>query len=106
MREPFLNPDAPSGTGGQAGQAPAVSSVAIAGPFNASGSGDTPSRRRIFTCTPPTPAQEPPCAKTILATLARRAYRGTVTSAQIDVLTRFYDQGREGGSFEAGIEYR
>jgi hypothetical protein len=106
VREPFLNPDAPSGTGGQAGQVPAVSSVTIAGPFNASGSGDTPSRRRILTCTPTTPAQEPRCAKTILSTLARRAYRGTVTPAQIDVLTRFYDQGRrDGGSFEAGIEY-
>ena len=106
VREPFLNPDAPSGTGGQAGQMAAVSSVTIAGPHNASGPGDTHSRRRVFTCTPASPAQEDRCARTILSTLARRAYRGTVTPAQLDVLSRFYEQGRSDGSpFEAGIEF-
>lgn len=106
VREPFANPDAPSGTGGQAGVVTAVTSVTITGPHNASGSGDTPSRRRVFTCTPATPAQETRCARTILSTLARRAYRGPVTSAQIDVLTRFYEQGRrDGGGFETGIEF-
>jgi hypothetical protein len=106
VREPFLNPDAPSGTGGQAGQVTAVSSVAIAGPYNAAGSGDTPSRRRVFTCTPTAAAQEARCARTILTTLARRAYRGSVTPEQIDVLVRFYEQERrEAGSFEAGIEF-
>ena len=104
VREPFLNPDAPSGTGGQAGQVTAVASVTIAGPYNATGSGDTPSRRRIFTCMPTAPAEEARCARTILTTLARRAYRGTVTSEQMDMLTRFYEQGRKGGNFEQGIE--
>jgi hypothetical protein len=105
IREPFANPDAPSGTGGQAGVVAAVTSVTIAGPHSASGSGDTPSRRRVFTCTPAAPAQEARCARTILTTLARRAYRGTATTAQVDVLTRFYEQGhKDGGNFEAGIE--
>jgi len=105
VREPFANPDAPSGTGGQAGVVTAVTSVTIAGPHHASGSGDTPSRRRVFTCTPTAPAQEARCARTILTTLARRAYRGAVTTAQVDVLARFYEQGRkDGGSFENGIE--
>ncbi len=105
VREPFLNPDAPSGTGGQAGVVTAVSSVTIAGPYNAGGAGDTPSRRRIFTCTPSGSADESRCARAILSTLARRAYRGPVTQAQLDVLMKFYDQGRgEGRQFDAGIE--
>ncbi len=105
VREPFLNPDAPSGTGGQAGPLPGVSSVTIAGPYQATGPGDTPSRRRVFVCTPSAPAQEAHCAKTILSTLARRAYRGNVSPEQLDVLTHFYEQGRrEGGTFDAGIE--
>ncbi len=106
VREPFTNPDAPSGTGGQAGPLPSVSSVTIVGPFNAVGPGDTPSRRRVFVCTPASAAQERPCAQTIVNTLARRAYRGVVTPAQTQVLLDFYQQGREnGGSFEAGIEF-
>jgi len=106
VREPFLNPDAPSGTGGQAGPVTVVSSVTIEGPYDASGPGDTASRRRVFTCTPTAAAQEARCAKTILTTLARRAYRGTVTPDQLEMLTRFYEQGRhEGGSFDAGIEF-
>ena len=105
VREPFLNPDAPSGTGGQTGPVTAVSSVTIAGPYNASGPGDTVSRRRLFTCQPTAIAQEARCARTILSALARRAYRGTVTPAALDVLMRFFDQGRgDGGSFDAGIE--
>ena len=51
----------------------------ITGPFNPTGSGDTPSRRRVFICRPATRAQEDPCAKRILSTLARRAYRGEMT---------------------------
>ena len=106
VREPFLNPDAPSGTGGQAGVVTAVSSVTIAGPYDARGAGDTPSRRRVFTCTPSSSADEIRCAKSILSTLARRAYRGAVTPAQLDVLMKFYAEGRrEGGQFEAGIEF-
>ncbi|MGE3510486.1 MAG: DUF1592 domain-containing protein, partial [Vicinamibacterales bacterium] len=105
VREPFMNPDAPSGTGGQAGPMPTVSSVTIAGPHHASGPGDTPSRQRIFVCTPSAPAQEARCAKTILSTLARRAYRGTVRPAQLDMLMSFYEQGRSEGTFDAGVEF-
>jgi Protein of unknown function (DUF1587) len=52
----------------------AIFSVSIAGSFNASGPGNTPSRRRIFSCTPATPAEEAACARAILSKLARRAY--------------------------------
>src|SRR3989475_7831041 len=107
VREPFQNPDAPSGTGGgPTGLLPAITTVTIAGPYNPAGPGDTPSRRRVFVCTPGTPSQEAPCARTILATLARRAYRGTVTPANVQVLLDFYQKERaNGGSFDRGIEF-
>ena len=48
VREPFQNPDAPSGTGGgPTGLMPAITTVTIAGPYNPAGPGDTPNRRRI-----------------------------------------------------------
>ena len=83
---------------------PYVASVAIGGPFNATGPGDTPSRRRIFVCRPAGPADEDRCARTILSTLARRAYRRPVTDADLKSLVAFYDDGRIDGGFEGGID--
>jgi hypothetical protein len=83
----------------------AIFSVSVAGPFNASGPGDTPSRRRIFECRPAKAADEPACAKAIVTTLARRAYRRTATNEDVQALLEFYKEGRaDGGGFEAGIE--
>ena len=45
-----------------------------------------------------------PCAKTILSTLARRAYRRPVTREEVQVLLNFYQKGRSAGSFDAGIQ--
>jgi mono/diheme cytochrome c family protein len=155
-----------------------VTTVAIMGPFNPTGTGETPSRRRIFTCQPTVPAgparvaaeragtrptssvgrvppegasgakadpasasaakADPPapssvgrvppegasaakadpasasaakadpaeekCARSILSTLARRAYRGAVSAREIDTLLSFYKQGRSRGDFETGIQ--
>jgi hypothetical protein len=81
-----------------------VPTLVITGPNNATGPGDTPSRRRIFTCHPTTPAQEGTCARTILSTLARRAYRGPVSPAEINTLMDFYREGLKGGDFESGIQ--
>jgi hypothetical protein len=78
--------------------------MTVSGPFNATGSGDTPSRQRIFVCRPAKPAEERPCATTILSKLARRAYRRPVTDSDMSPLLRFYDEGRRNGGFEAGIE--
>ncbi len=86
---------------------PHVGKVRVEGPQNAARAADTPSRHRIFVCTPPagaTPPQEERCARQILSTLARRAYRRPVTTADIDVLMEFYTSGRGGGSFDDGIE--
>jgi hypothetical protein len=84
---------------------PGITQIAIAGPFNATGSGDTPSRRRLLVCAPATPADELPCARAILSTLATRAYRRPIaaTSPDLDTLLEFYRAGRE-RSFEFGIE--
>ena len=84
---------------------PHVGQVTIEGPFNAKGATDTASRRKIFRCHPASPREEPGCARTILSTLARHAYRRPATAADLNVLTEFYRGGREeGGSFEQGIE--
>lgn len=82
---------------------PWVEKVTIGGPFKPTGPGDTPSRRAIFTCRPATAADEEPCAKRILARLARRAYRRSITDSDLVPLLNFYREGRSGG-FESGIE--
>ena len=84
---------------------PKIDSVLIAGPFDASGPGDTPSRRRIFTCRPAAARDERTCATTIVSTLARRAFRRPVSQADIRQLMTFYDAGRTSrGTFEGGIQ--
>ena len=82
---------------------PHLRSIAISGPYEATGLGDTPSRRRIFECLPDHPDEEAPCAKQIIATVARRAYRRPVTAAELAVPFEFYQMGRAEGSFEDGI---
>ncbi len=89
---------------------PTVDTVLIAGPYDVTGPGDTPSRRRIFTCRPTASKAadskaEAPCARTILSTLARNAWRRPVTDADIRPLMEFYQMGRQDGDFDAGIEF-
>jgi len=81
-----------------------VDVVTISGPFNAKGPGDTPSRRRIFVCRPASTAEEEPCARQILTTLERRAYRRPVTAADVGSLMPFYNTGRAEGNFDLGIQ--
>ncbi len=84
---------------------PALGSVQISGPYAVDGPGDTPTRRRIFTCTPATAADEPGCAREILSALARRAYRRPATEADVGTLLDFYEAGRRDGSFDDGIGF-
>jgi mono/diheme cytochrome c family protein len=81
-----------------------VPTLVVTGPFNATGVGETPSRRAIFSCRPSSAADETPCARTILTTLARRAYRGPVSAAEVNTLLEFYREGRKTGDFEIGIQ--
>ena len=81
-----------------------VNGIEITGPFAPTGAGDTPSRRRVFVCSPTSRADEEPCAAEILGTLARRAYRRPVTDADLGILMGFYRNAREErDDFEAGI---
>ena len=83
---------------------PHLSSVEILGPYAVAGPGNTPSRQRIFVCHPAAAAEEPACARKIVATLARRAYRRPVSDADIQPLLNFYREGRKTGNFDKGIE--
>ena len=81
-----------------------VDYVRLEGPYNPTGPGDTPSRRRIFVCHPAATSEEERCAREILATLARRAYRRPVTDSDVETLLRFHRAGRREGNFERGIQ--
>ena len=83
---------------------PAVYQVSIIGPFEPSGPGETPSRRRLFICTPGAPGEEEECAKRILSNLLRRAYRRPVDEKDLKTPMEFYRAGRAEGDFDAGIE--
>jgi uncharacterized protein DUF1592/uncharacterized protein DUF1588/uncharacterized protein DUF1585/uncharacterized protein DUF1587/uncharacterized protein DUF1595/cytochrome c len=110
-RRPFLNPTVSRPT------TSSLRRVTITGPFDSSGAGDTPSRRRIFLCHPasakgfgasrpavPDPASDARCARTILSTLARRGFRRQVGDDDVKILLTAYDEARAHGDFEAGIE--
>ena len=83
---------------------PAVYEVSITGPYDATGAGHTPSRERIFTCRPSHPGEDDACARDILRTLLRRAYRRPVTDADVEGPLALYRTARDTDGFEAGIE--
>jgi Protein of unknown function (DUF1592)/Protein of unknown function (DUF1588)/Protein of unknown function (DUF1595)/Protein of unknown function (DUF1585)/Protein of unknown function (DUF1587) len=83
---------------------PAVDRVLVGGPYEARRPNDTSSRHRIFVCRPASGASDEPCARKILSTLARRAYRRPVTEAEVATLLEFYRAGRSEGGFEAVIQ--
>jgi hypothetical protein len=100
----------------------------VSGPLNVTGRGDTPSRSKIFICRPEVQStglsgnglgnqylppkggttnaagEEYACAKKILSTLARRAFRRPVTDADVTPLMAFYEQGKQAGDFDSGIQ--
>jgi mono/diheme cytochrome c family protein len=83
----------------------AIDAVAIGGPYQSSGPGDTPSRRRIFVCQPAAVSDEDGCAQKIVSNLARHAYRRPSTAADVETLMAFYRKARtSGGDFDAGVE--
>jgi len=83
---------------------PGIGSIEIEGPLSIDGPGDTPSRRQIFTCSPANVDEEPACARQILSSLARRAYRRPVVESDVNALLEFYNDGRREGGFEGGFE--
>jgi mono/diheme cytochrome c family protein len=104
LRKQFTRLDN-SGGNGVALTQPHVAAVIITGPYGRPAKQameNTPSRHKIFVCYPENAAEAPGCAKKILTTLARRAYRRPVTDADVAVLLAAYKEGN--GNFEAGIE--
>src|SRR5579863_3575496 len=83
---------------------PSIDNVVISGPYDVTGVADTPSRQKIFVCHPTRTPDQEPCARKILSTLARRAYRRPVTDKDVRTLLRVYEDGRSEGGFEAGIQ--
>jgi hypothetical protein len=88
------------------GTQPAIGAVTIRGPYNGTGPGDTPSRQRIFSCHPQTTAEteESQCAKQVLSTLMRRAYRRPVSDSDVAKLMPFYETGRRDSTFDHGVQ--
>ena len=83
---------------------PSVGNVVVGGPFDGRAPAASVSRDRIFLCTPAASADEDGCARRIIGTLARRAFRRPVTTGDVDDLFRFYDARRAEGGFDAGIQ--
>ena len=82
-----------------------LQSIVITGPFNATGTGDPPSRRRIFVCHPRDGRDDASCARRIVTAIATRAYRRPVINDELETLMLFYQQGRTEGDFETGIQH-
>jgi Protein of unknown function (DUF1592)/Protein of unknown function (DUF1588)/Protein of unknown function (DUF1587)/Protein of unknown function (DUF1585)/Protein of unknown function (DUF1595) len=81
---------------------PHLHDLAISGPFNASGLGDTPSRRKIFTCRPAA-GDDVACARKIISQLVRQAYRRPADDSDVEELLNLYVSGRNRDGFEGGI---
>ena len=84
---------------------PHVGQVWIEGPYDAKNATDTASRNKIFVCRPSAALSEDACARRIISTLAKHAFRRPVTAADVKTLMSFYQEGRnENGTFDDGIE--
>src|SRR5262249_40460364 len=94
----------PHGVSFERAYAMAVEGLEVEGPFNVTGLGDTPSRRKVFVCRPTVPTTEEPCANKILAALARKAYRRPVVPQDLQGLMRLYRAARSRGTFDMGIQ--
>jgi hypothetical protein len=106
FRKPYLKPYLGTGTSDQreTREGASLRELEIMGPLNPGTAENSPSHRRVFVCHPAKAADEAGCAKTILSTLARRAYRRPATDADINVLLDVYNQGRAGNGFDIGID--
>ncbi len=87
----------------QSGSPVGIDQLQIAGPFNGEVPDDTPSRHRVLVCRPTSGQDDESCARTIISTLVRRAYRRPVTESDVQPLLEIYRHGRGESDFEAGI---
>jgi mono/diheme cytochrome c family protein len=100
--DPYLRRDPYRAGNGE----PGISSVTITSPDAPGGAAmnDSPSRRRLFVCQPASAADEAPCARKIIATLARRAYRRPPTDEDLQIPLDRYRDGAGKRGFESGLE--
>jgi hypothetical protein len=82
---------------------PHLHEMSVTGPTKIEGVSETPSRNRIFSCRPAPGSDEVLCAKTIITSLTRQAFRRPPTANDIESLLTFYQSGRNEGDFETGI---
>jgi hypothetical protein len=86
---------------------PAIYSISIIGPYAVTGTGDSPSRRRVFVSLPASPDEEEGAARKILTALMRRAYRRPVTDDDLRGPFELYktvrDQGRHAASSKNAV---
>lgn len=82
---------------------PAVFQVIVSGPYEVKGMGDTPSRQRIFSCQPEQVEEELSCAREILSSLTRRAFRRAITDEDIEGPLEFYEAARSEANFDEAI---
>ncbi|HEY7173008.1 MAG TPA: DUF1592 domain-containing protein [Vicinamibacterales bacterium] len=104
LRRPYLRPFG-IGQGGDSRTVPYLGTVEIAGPYDPAPASDAPSRRLIFVCHPTRTSEEPACARTILTSLATRAFRRPAGDADLEALLDCFRQGRSAGGFDDGIEF-
>jgi mono/diheme cytochrome c family protein len=90
---------------------PHVGQVTIEGPHDSKGATNTASREKIFICRPAAKGSattsgltEDACARRIVSTLAKHAFRRPITAADMKELMQFYQSGRGEGGFEDGVE--
>ena len=84
---------------------PIVTRVLVAGPYQSTGPGDTPTRSTIFTCRPDSSMSDTACADQILGRLALRAYGRPLNDRDLQTLRELYASASDNGrDFEAGIE--
>jgi Protein of unknown function (DUF1592)/Protein of unknown function (DUF1588)/Protein of unknown function (DUF1585)/Protein of unknown function (DUF1587)/Protein of unknown function (DUF1595) len=97
-----------------------IGNVGIEGPFGTTSLSRTPSRDKIFVCTPDSAAEdagmdargratqgavaERLCAERIAKSLATRAFRRPASADDLARLLPFYENGRAAGTFDTGIE--
>lgn len=81
-----------------------VDYIDVRGPYNAEPAPLPPSQWRVFVCGHRPGHHRPECGRNIVANLARRAYRGPVTDAEVNKLLSFVQMAQQqGDSFEQGI---
>ena len=88
----------------------AVARVQIGGPYGTDalkgGGRRAEDKNLLFVCRPTGVTDEKACATKILSRMARRAYRRPVDTKDVQTLMTFFADGRrDGGSFEAGIQF-